>query len=335
MKKRVLSLALALVLSLGLAIPAMAGNVEGMSTAREPVGESLDQPAPLPEHLAKRANSDSWLLYDFDHSKCLEVARDEWDNRTYVMLEGSAFTFYPNPEWNGTVHWADVRWTEEEGSCLYAAPKEYSNEEPKETWRYMSPLAITFTHDMTAADGTVIDMADPAKEYDVQFQVFSAEDGEEMITWLGESFRVIPAIAYASTQTVEIDGKAVEFQMYAIKDASGNDTNYVRVRDVAAALDGTAAQFNVGWDGKVNLETGKPYTTRNGQENNTSYSGDQPFTCATSAPNVDGESADLTAFIITDANGGGNTYYKLRDLGNALGFTVDWSAERGVYIETK
>ena len=28
------------------------------------------------------------------------------------------------------------------------------------------------------------------------------------------------------------------------------------------------------------------------------------------------------------------TYYKLRDLGQALGFHVGWSAEQGVYIET-
>ncbi len=27
--------------------------------------------------------------------------------------------------------------------------------------------------------------------------------------------------------------------------------------------------------------------------------------------------------------------YKLRDLGQALGFNVGWSAEKGVYIETK
>ena len=34
----------------------------------------------------------------------------------------------------------------------------------------------------------------------------------------------------ASTQTVTVDGKAVEFQMYALKDANGNDTNYVKLR---------------------------------------------------------------------------------------------------------
>lgn len=44
--------------------------------------------------------------------------------------------------------------------------------------------------------------------------------------------------AYPSTQTVELDGRQVEFQMYALKDANGNPTNYIKVRDLG---------FNVGW----------------------------------------------------------------------------------------
>ena len=54
--------------------------------------------------------------------------------------------------------------------------------------------------------------------------------------------------AYASTQAVEVDGKKIEFQMYALKDASGNGTNYVKLRDVAHVLNGTGAQFSVGYD---------------------------------------------------------------------------------------
>ncbi len=65
------------------------------------------------------------------------------------------------------------------------------------------------------------------------------------------------------------------------------------------------------------------------------YSGNQPFKATTAYTYVDGDVADLTAFVITDASGNGSTYYKLRDLGEALGFTVDWSGERGIYIETE
>lgn len=43
----------------------------------------------------------------------------------------------------------------------------------------------------------------------------------------------------------------------------------------------------------------------------------------------------MDAILLTDDAGSGYTYFKLRDLGEALGFTVDWSAEKGIFIETK
>lgn len=141
-------------------------------------------------------------------------------------------------------------------------------------------------------------------------------------------------VAYASTQAVQIDGNSVTFQAYALKDANGNDTNYVKIRDVADALDGTAAQFNVGWDNAVNIETGKPYSTPNGQEGTTPYSGNRAYTKSTSATKINGGEVDLDAITLTDDNGGGYTYYKLRDLGESVGFHVDWSAEKGIIIET-
>lgn len=142
-------------------------------------------------------------------------------------------------------------------------------------------------------------------------------------------------MAYASTQAVLIDGSSVTFQAYALKDANGNDTNYIKIRDVADALDGTAAQFNVGWDNAVNIETGKPYSTRNGQEGTTPYTGDRAYTKSASTTKINGTEVSLDAITLTDDNGGGHTYYKLRDLGDAIGFNVDWSNEKGIFIETK
>ena len=145
----------------------------------------------------------------------------------------------------------------------------------------------------------------------------------------------IPATgtAYPSTQTVDLDGKKVTFQMYALKDASGNPTNYVKVRDLALALNGTKAQFSVGWDGAVNLTVNAAYSP-NGSENQTPFSGSRTYTVPTNPTNVNGAASDLTAIVLTDANGGAYTYYQLRDLGRKLGFNVDWSGERGVFIET-
>lgn len=140
-------------------------------------------------------------------------------------------------------------------------------------------------------------------------------------------------LAYASTQTVTVDGKPVQFQMYALKDEKGNYTNYVKVRDVAYVLNGTAAQFNVGWNGAVNLESGKSYVP-NGTEMTTPYSGDRAYTPVTTPTNVDGVAAALDCIALTDDAGGGYTYYKLRDLGNALGFYVDWTREAGITVDT-
>lgn len=151
-----------------------------------------------------------------------------------------------------------------------------------------------------------------------------------------EEADAIPAvgIAYPSTQTVEVDGKAVEFQCYALKDENGNDTNYIKLRDLADILNGTPAQFEVGWVGSVTITTGRAYT-RNGSEQSTPFHGERAYTRAGEQTLVNGTPAELSAFILTDDNGGGFTYYKLRDLGTALGILVDWSAERGIFIESK
>lgn len=140
--------------------------------------------------------------------------------------------------------------------------------------------------------------------------------------------------AYASTQTVDVNGGPVEFQMYGLKDENGYMTNYVKVRDVAHALNNTSAKFGVGWDGAVNLVPGQNYID-NGSEMSTPYSGDRSYEAATAPTNVNGAPAELDAILLKDDAGAGYTYYKLRDLGAALGFKVGWTAGRGVYIETE
>ena len=139
--------------------------------------------------------------------------------------------------------------------------------------------------------------------------------------------------AYASTQNVLVNGKSIEFQCYALKDKNGNDTNYIKLRDVANVLNGTSAQFQVGWDGAVNIETGKRYTPT-GSEMSTPFSGNRTYETATAKTRINGTAAALSAILLKDDSGNGYTYYKLRDLGTALGFKVDWTAQKGIFIET-
>lgn len=139
--------------------------------------------------------------------------------------------------------------------------------------------------------------------------------------------------AYPSTQTVELDGRKVEFQMYALKDAGGNPTNYIKIRDLAQALTGSKAAFSVEWDGAVELVPGGIYAP-NGTENFSAFTTPWPYTLPTSPTKINGADSGLQAIVLTDKRGGGYTYYQLRDLGRALNFNVGWSAERGVFIET-
>ena len=146
-------------------------------------------------------------------------------------------------------------------------------------------------------------------------------------------------IAYATSYSILVDGQAVAFDAYALRDASGNDTNYLKLRDVAHVLNGTAAQFNVGWDQSaqaIAITTGTAYATPNGSEMSTPFTGDQTYVPNAAAVLVDGVDAGLEAISIYDAAGNGYTYFKLRDLGDALGFGVDWDQAAGaIVINTK
>lgn len=179
-------------------------------------------------------------------------------------------------------------------------------------------------------NGVVIDAATLTRVSDMELIV----PVEFVKTAAGLTGGTIPAAgtAYANTQMVEIDGKKVEFQMYALKDDHG-ETNYIKVRDLALALNGTAAQFGVDWNGAVNLTSGSAYIP-NGSENKTPFTGDRSYTVPTASTNVNGAASDLVAIYLEDDAGGGYTYYQLRDLGRKMGFNVDWTAERGIFVET-
>lgn len=141
--------------------------------------------------------------------------------------------------------------------------------------------------------------------------------------------------AYERGMELMVDDFCVPLTAYALKDpATGYETNYVRVRDIAVWLEMTAAYFNVSWDGAVNLLPGQGYEP-NGTELDTPFGGTRRYEFSTAATKVNGAVKEMQAILLKDDAGNGYTYYKLRDLGSALGFKVDWSAEKGVYIETE
>ncbi len=145
---------------------------------------------------------------------------------------------------------------------------------------------------------------------------------------------VVDFTATPSTKTVKVDGKPVEFQFYSTKNYIGVVTEYVKLRDVASVLNGTSAQFNVTWDGGVNLVPGEAYIP-NGSEMQTPFSGERTFSYPTTDTKVAGQVVDLDAIVLTDDQGGGFTYYPLSLLGLALGFEGGIDVAEGWVIKTK
>lgn len=123
-----------------------------------------------------------------------------------------------------------------------------------------------------------------------------------------------------------VDGKPQVPSAYKIDGA-----NYFQLRDVAMMLSGTPAQFSVDFDaerGAVVMVPGQPYEPL-GTELSGAVQGNNAAALSTDRCYVNGEQAELEVYKI-----GGFNYFKIRDLGRALGFNVGWSAEKGMFIES-
>ncbi len=119
-------------------------------------------------------------------------------------------------------------------------------------------------------------------------------------------------------QALKVNGEAAAFEIYNI-----DGSNYFKLRDVACLLNGTGSQFSVEYDAAshgIVCNTGKAYVPVGGEAQ---PGADKSETAAVSTHSltVDGKSVQLSAFNI-----GGNNFFKLRELGEALNFDVDYDA---------
>ena len=142
------------------------------------------------------------------------------------------------------------------------------------------------------------------------------------------AFAADPAAPSAapSRQILIVDGKEVDAEAYAI-----GGYNYFKLRDIAMLLSGTEVQFDVAADDDshtILAETGKTYTPVGGE---LAEGADNSATCAVSdwKLSVDGTTVEASVYAL-----GGNNYFKLRDLGTALGFGVDYDAEKDAAVIT-
>lgn len=137
--------------------------------------------------------------------------------------------------------------------------------------------------------------------------------------------------AVASPYVTSIDGREVQFDTYVLYDANGNGTNYIKLRDLALQLNGSKAQFNVGYDGAINITSATAYEA-NGSEMSTPFSGNRVYRDNPAAIKVDGNAVTMDAITLLDDNGSGYTYFKVRDVAKALDFNVSWEGK--IVIDT-
>lgn len=133
--------------------------------------------------------------------------------------------------------------------------------------------------------------------------------------------------AVPTSSKVYVNGTAVAFDAYNIK-----NNNYFKLRDLAFVLSGSKAQFEVSWDGAANairLTSGQPYTPVGG-EMSSKGSINKVGKPTNSALYLDGKQVNFTAYNIDS-----NNYFKLRDIGQALNFSVEWNgATNSIEINT-
>jgi len=125
--------------------------------------------------------------------------------------------------------------------------------------------------------------------------------------------------ATPSSDKTTLNGSPVTMQAYKI-----NGNNYIKLRDFAQMVNNTPLNFEIEWDwslNAINMYTGKPYTVVGGEGVPIGPETKQA-TDTTSTIYVNGAVVQMGGYFIA-----GNNYFKLRDLGKALGIGIDWDTE--------
>ncbi len=182
--------------------------------------------------------------------------------------------------------------------------------------------AVTLSFDK---EGTYIVTMESGNSWSCAISVIKVGKGGSMLD--KEALEEKNTVVMRSNQKITVDGEEVAFDVYNI-----NGNNYFKLRDIAMKLDGTDSTFAVGYDSAtrtITCTTGKAYEA-NGSElvigddlSATAVKSNQPLY-------VNGALSTIKAY-----NLGGNNFFQLRELGQALDFVVDYdSATRTVIINT-
>lgn len=133
-------------------------------------------------------------------------------------------------------------------------------------------------------------------------------------------------VAIPSSSNIYLDTQKLNFEAYTI-----NNTTYLKLRDVAQALNSTDKQFDVTWDNEksaINLVSNTPYNSIGGElsynnlenlDNQDNQDNQVDITKTTSFLYKDDVLINIDSYMINQ-----NTYFKVRDLGDLLGFEVEY-----------
>ncbi len=134
-------------------------------------------------------------------------------------------------------------------------------------------------------------------------------------------------VVQRTAQKLTVNGEAKTAEIYNI-----DGSNYFKLRDMAALLSGTGSRFSVAYDEAsktVVVKTGEAYEK---QEGDLVIGADKSASAvkSTQSLQIDGKAVDgLTAY-----NLGGNNFFKLRELGEALGFGVSYDEATRTMVVT-
>lgn len=182
--------------------------------------------------------------------------------------------------------------------------------------------SAVFEYDESMSSLYKFDVWQEGMELAVYFQVQPAADDEAQPASEEQEEPVEDekAIALPTPSKVLVNGESVDFEAYNI-----NDNNYFKLRDIAAAVNGSEKQFEVSWsaeDNAISLISGQAYTLTGGELEKSENAGNQEAVLTKSGVILDGEQVQLTAYNIDGFN-----YFKLRDLAKALQIGITWDAE--------
>ena len=133
-----------------------------------------------------------------------------------------------------------------------------------------------------------------------------------------------------SNQHLTLNGKPVYAQAYNI-----NGSNYFKLRDIAYLLSDTEARFSVEYDSKTNTVTivsGESYFPIGTELDSSAAAAPKSVKASPQSLIINGHRVSwLSAYNVDASN-----YFKLRDLGEELGFGVDYDKDtRTVLLTTR